>query len=170
MAVLRAIFPVLLLGIVVPLWKGLDFLDSGLLMLYGCVPLLLSPAVAHGRNEMLRAAIVTAAIPPVSILFAFSLLASRNELRWLPRATVLATVIVLSAATAMFGVALKARLARTMGIAGARRAVLAVIAVLMVLYMSGWLIPAEWTTTESLVRMALVSSGILVALAYLLVQ
>ena len=172
MWLLRLIIPVILMGVAVPLYKGFEFFDSGLLMFYALSPLLLAPAALFDRGNMLRAAALTALIPLASVALGIGVVNANAEYRVIPRGTFLAAIALLSVASALFGVALKSRLARWLGSPErARRLVLAALSMVLILKILGVpLIPAEHTTTNSLIAIATGSSLLMLCACVFLVR
>ena len=172
MWLLRVILPVLALGVIVPYFKGYDFLDAALLTLYALCPLLLSPSGYFTRRDLLRASALTAAIPLISIPLGLAIVSAMTGAPTLPPAAFLATLAALSIASAVFGVALKARLARRWSDPErARRVVLVAIGAVLVLQILGVpLLPFDRADAAALMLMALSSAVLMTGASWLLVR
>ena len=169
----------LVFGLLLPLWKGIDFLDAPLILISMNIPLLfVAPLVATGEpNGAARARIGPAVVYSVSlaVFIIVNAIATVNIAHRMgnlvtPGVWLMTAALALNATASLFVAALTAMLLRRMPPARVKRS----IRIVFLTVLLGWVLlvrvapPAvrdafdEYMTTEALARGAWIASGLLI--------
>jgi hypothetical protein len=176
------IVTLVLFGTLLPLWKGIDFLDPILIVVSANLSLLfVAPLVASSDETVpVRSRMGAAVVYAVSlaVLIVVNAIATVNLTQWMgrlvmPRVSLLTGALALNAGAAIFLAVLTAVLLRRMPPERVRRTMRTVFLVVLLAYVFTLrLAPAalrdlldENMTTEALARDTWVASGILLACA-----
>ena len=176
------IVTLVLFGTLLPLWKGIDFLDPILIVVSANLSLLfVAPLVASSDETVpVRSRMGAAVVYAVSlaVLIVVNAIATVNLTQWMgrlvmPRVSLLTGALALNAGAAIFLAVLTAVLLRRMPPERVRRTMRTVFLVVLLTYVFTLrLAPAalrdlldENMTTEALARDTWVASGILLACA-----
>ncbi len=183
---------VLVFGVLVPYYKGLEFLDPVVILVYACMSLLfVVPASAEifATNEVIASAEITARLGMIlaygwgtTVLMLISGIVTVNVTNWhgrmlLPSSALLASALLLSLIATIAVISGTALLARQLGARSAKSLLRVSFLLLLLLAAFGFrYLPPEWRgmidrymTTAGLIRFSLWACGAFAILALIFV-